>query len=148
MKKKILFLVLLCGVAVFTLWGRSSKDDPALYAPKEFPATADEIKNMASVAKLLTDAGKYGRWYNVERSFALTPNERSIMRIESGTDPVAQQMELLKSKSALLKSGQWEFYALGEKRHTKLMKLKGDAPLAVTLVMKKGKYLISSVEKI
>ena len=64
MKKKILFLVLLCGVAVFTLWGRSSKDDPALYAPKEFPATADEIKNMASVAKLLTDAGNSKDLFN------------------------------------------------------------------------------------
>lgn len=98
MKKKLLIFVVIvlgvCGV----VWANSGTRVNAANIQSELPASANEQQELAALISTMLRVYQNEGPAALERFFPLSPEERELMRAESGIDPVEKSLEVLRKQ--------------------------------------------------
>ena len=83
-----------CGV----VWANSGTRVGAANIQSELPASADKHQELSALISTMLRVYQNGGPGALERFFPLSPEERELMRAESGIDPVEKSLEVLRKQ--------------------------------------------------
>lgn len=118
MKKKLLIFVVIvlgvCGV----VWANSGTRVNAANIQSELPASANEQQELAALISTMLRVYQNEGPAVLERFFPLSPEEREIMKAESGTDPVENSLAVLRKQGRRVSMEDIRCYEASDSKRT------------------------------
>lgn len=98
MKKKLFIFTVICLGVCGVVWANSGMRVGAANIQSELPASADKHQELSALISTMLRVYQNGGPGALERFFPLSPEERELMRAESGIDPVEKSLEVLRKQ--------------------------------------------------
>ena len=116
MKLKIIIPIVLMS-AGFAIWANFSKEDNSKYAVQEVEVKAEKQPELDKVVKATLDLHKKKKTKILERIFAVTSPQRTIIQERGGNDPFKESLEVLDKHAASLNLNDMQYLQLVRKQN-------------------------------
>ncbi len=149
MKWKVIVPIFLMG-AGFVVWANLGKEDNSKYIVRETEVQTAKQPELKKVVRATLDLHKKKKKKTLECIFAVTPQERAIMREINGSDPLRESLEVLDKHSASLNLNDMQYLQLAQKQNCYRVIAKSADETQVCFSLRKSKsgYKIVSIAEL